>query len=276
MNIRSFLYIVLILVLAGCTSSNYEVATIRIKGSDTMLQLTEKLATQYMKGNPSVSIYVDGGGTASGVNSLIKNEVDIATASRSLKAEEAKLLAEYYGSLGMYYLIAKDALSIYINQNNPVKEFTLSELKKIFLCEINNWKELGGEDKMIQTVIRTPNSGTHLYFLEHVLEGSEYCNNSVVLPTTESVIDFIDENENAIGYGGIGYKENMTHAAINGIESSEANARNDRYPITRYLHFFTSKTPTGAIKNFIDWVLSPAGQKVVKDSGFIPLWEISY
>jgi phosphate transport system substrate-binding protein len=241
-----------------------------------MLQLTEKLATQYMKGNPSVSIYVDGGGTASGVNSLIKNEVDIATASRSLKAEEAKLLAEYYGSLGMYYLIAKDALSIYINQNNPVKEFTLSELKKIFLCEINNWKELGGEDKMIQTVIRTPNSGTHLYFLEHVLEGSEYCNNSVVLPTTESVIDFIDENENAIGYGGIGYKENMTHAAINGIESSEANARNDRYPITRYLHFFTSKTPTGAIKNFIDWVLSPAGQKVVKDSGFIPLWEISY
>jgi phosphate transport system substrate-binding protein len=96
------------------------------------------------------------------------------------------------------------------------------------------------------------------------------------LPTTESVIEYIDENVNAIGYGGIGYKDDIIHAEIEGIAASEINARNDKYPITRYLNFFTSRTPKGAVKDFIDWVLSPAGQKIIKESGFIPLWEISY
>jgi phosphate transport system substrate-binding protein len=241
-----------------------------------MLQLTEALAREYMKKHPGVSIYIEGGGSSSGINSLINNEVDIAIASRSLKAEEAKVLAEYYGSLGMYYLIAKDALSIYINKDNPVKNFSVDDLKKIFTCEITNWKELGGKDENIQPVIRTPNSGTHLYFQEHILEGLQYCESAVVLPTTESVIEYIDENENAIGYGGIGYKDDIIHARIDGIEASEQTARNDKYPITRYLHFFTSRTPKGAVKDFIDWVLTPEGQKIVKQAGFIPLWEISY
>lgn len=241
-----------------------------------MLQLTELLAREYMKDHNGVSIYVEGGGSSSGINSLINNEVDIATASRSLKAEEAKVLAEYYGSLGMYYLIAKDALSIYVNKDNPVKNFSIDDLKRIFTCQVTNWKELGGNDEIIQPVIRTPNSGTHLYFQEHILEGSKYCESAVVLPTTESVIDYIEDNENAIGYGGIGYKGDIVHARINGIEASEQTARNDTYPITRYLHFFTSRTPKGAVKDFIDWVLTPEGQKIIKEAGFIPLWEISY
>jgi phosphate transport system substrate-binding protein len=273
---KKFLLLIIVLLFAACTSGDYQVAAIRIKGSDTMLQLTENLAREYMRENPGISIYVEGGGTSSGVNSLIKNEVDIATASRSLKAEEAKVLAEYYGSLGMYYLIAKDALSIYINKDNPITNFTMNELKRIFTCEITNWKELGGKDEKIQPVIRTPNSGTHLYFQEHILEGLQYCESAVVLPTTESVIEYIDENVNAIGYGGIGYKDDIIHAEIEGIAASEINARNDKYPITRYLNFFTSRTPKGAVKDFIDWVLSPAGQKIIKESGFIPLWEISY
>ena len=263
-------------IITACSSSNYQVATIHIKGSDTMLQLTEALAREYMKEHTGVSIYVEGGGSSSGISSLINNEVDIATASRNLKAEEAKILAEYYGSLGMYYLIAKDALSIYVNKDNPIKSFSVDELKKIFTCQITNWKELGGNDKLIQPVIRTPNSGTHLYFQEHILEGLQYCDKAVVLPTTESVIDYIDENENAIGYGGIGYKDDIVHARIDGVEASEQTARNDKYPITRYLHFFTSRTPKGAVKDFIDWVLTPEGQKIIKEAGFIPLWEISY
>jgi phosphate transport system substrate-binding protein len=270
------LAISLLLVFAACSGSNNQVATIRIKGSDTMLQLTENLAREYMREHPGISIYVEGGGTSSGVNSLINKEVDIATASRSLKAEEAKTLADYYGTLGMYYLIAKDALSIYVNKNNPVQNFSLNDLKKIFTCQITNWKQFGGEDAKIQPVIRTPNSGTHLYFQEHILEGSDYCDSAIVLPTTESVIEYIEENENAIGYGGIGYKDNILHAKIENIPASEENARNDKYPITRYLHFFTSRTPKGAVKDFIEWVLSPQGQKNIKESGFIPLWEISF
>jgi phosphate transport system substrate-binding protein len=267
--------IILIFILIGCSSVNQQANTIRIKGSDTMLILTKSLAREYMLQNKDISIYVEGGGTTSGVNALINQEIEIATASRSLKPDEAKVLAEYYGSVGMYYLVAKDALSIYLNKENDVKNLSIQELKKIFTGEIKNWKELGGNDKEIIPIIRTPNSGTHFYFKEHVLEGTDYNNKSHVVPTTTTVIEFVKENENAIGYGGIGYAEGVNHASIDGVEATELNARNDTYPITRYLHFFTSRTPAGAVKDFIDWVLTPEGQAIIKQSGFIPLWEVS-
>jgi phosphate transport system substrate-binding protein len=273
---KFFLIIVVVFFLVGCSAETYKVSKIVIKGSDTMLPLTEMLAEEYMRNNPGVSIYVEGGGTTSGVRALIRGEVDISTASRSLKAEEAKMLADYYGSLGMYYLVAKDALSIYLNPENPVVNLSIKQLKKIYTCEITNWQEVGGNDQKILPIIRPPNSGTHQYFLEHVLEGETYCEDVKIEPTTKSVIEVIDENPNAIGYGGIGYKEDIIHAKINNIEASEENARNDKYPITRYLHFFTSRSPSGSVKSFIDWVLTPEGQKVIDEAGYIPLWEVSY
>ncbi len=262
--------------LLGCSSSTIPIGMVRIKGSDTMLLLTEKLAEEYMQRNPGVSIYVEGGGTSSGVRALINGETDISTASRTLMPEEAKILADYYGSLGMYFLIAKDALSIYLNPENPVKNITTDQLKKIFTCEIKNWKELGGLDEPILPIIRTPNSGTYFYFKEHILLDEEYCQSAVIANTTEEVISIIDKNINAIGFGGIGFQTDIYHAYVENIEPSENNARNDTYPITRYLHFFTSKTPSGVVKNFIDWVLSPEGQKIVHETGFIPLWELSF
>ena len=258
----------------GCTVKPVEVATITIKGSDSMLQLTENLAEEYMKLNPGISIYVYGGGTSEGVRALIRNEIDICTASRNLKPEETKALADYYGTVGLFYLVAKDALCVYVNPYNPLKDFTVEQLKKIFECKIKNWKELGGKDQNIIPIIRNLNSGTHLYFKEHVLEGDEYCNDAVVEATTRSVIDYVEKNEGAIGYGSIGYKGDIFYAKIEGIEPSEKTVQNDTYPITRYLHFFTSKEPKGTVKNFIDWVLFPDGQKIIKQSGFIPLWEI--
>jgi phosphate transport system substrate-binding protein len=207
---------------------------------------------------------------------LIRGEADICTASRLLKPDESKLLADYYGTLGMFFLIAKDALTIYINPENPVKNLTLQQLKEIYTCQITNWKELGGSDELIIPIMRNPNSGTHLYFKEYVLGGEEYCKNVVIEPLTENVIEKIIENENAIGYGGIGFTEDVYHASIEGIKPTEENARNDVYPITRYLHFFTQKTPGGAVKDFIDWVLRPDGQKIINDSGYIPLWELPY
>lgn len=269
-------YFLIFLILLGCSSKPYKTSVIRIKGSDTMLILTRKLADEYMNRNPGVSIYVEGGGTANGIKSMIKREVDICTASRLLKPDEAKLLADYYGTLGMYFLLAKDALSIYLNPQNPVKNLTIEELKKIYTCKITNWQQLGGNNEPVLLVSRNPNSGTYLYFKEHILEGEEYCPQAVVIPTTESIIDFITENKNAIGYGGIGYGEDIYHSTIEGIEPTEDNARNDTYPITRYLHFFTSKSPSGEIKNFIDWVITPEGQKIIRKEGYIPLWEISF
>lgn len=272
---KKYVTVLFLLILFGCSATRVDVAIIRIKGSDTMLLLTQMLAEEYMRNNPGVSIYVEGGGTSSGVKSLIRGEIDICTASRTLKADEAKSLADYYGTLGVFYLIAKDALSIYVNPDNPVRDISIENLRKIYTCKIKNWHELGGLNQEVLPVIRNPNSGTHAYFKEHVLGGSEYCTSIMVEPTTESVIETVSENENAIGYGGIGYGEDIVHISIDGIAPTEENARNDRYPITRYLHFFTSRTPTGPVKSFIDWVLTPEGQAIIKEAGFIPLWKLS-
>ena len=239
-----------------------------------MLLLTENLAKEYMKLNPGVSIYVYGGGTATGIRALINGEIDICTASRNLVPDEAKTLAEYYGSVGLFYLIAKDALSVYVNRYNPVKDLSMDELKNIFECEVTDWSKLGGKHQNIIPVIRNLNSGTYLFFKEHVMTGGEYCDEAVVEATTSEIIRFVEENENAIGYGSMGYNGNIAHAKINGIEPSEKNAQNDTYPLTRYLHFFTTQVPNGLVKKFIDWVLSPQGQNVIKQSGYIPLWEL--
>ena len=261
------------LLFTACSGGFSDSETIYIKGSDTMFELTSNLAEVYMKEKPGISIKIEGGGTAEGIKALIKNQIDICTASRNLKPDEAKLLADYYGSLGLVFLVAKDGLSIYLHPSNPVKDVSLSQLKKIYTGEITNWKVIGGKDSPIITVTRNPNSGTYLFFKEHILEGEDYSQNKTVQSTTSEIIKFIAENENAIGYGGMGYCGNVLHAKIEGVEPNSENVRNDSYPITRYLHFFTTKSPGGQVKNFIDWVLSPAGQSVVRKSGYIPLWE---
>ena len=268
-----FILVVYIFVVAGCSSKISKGNIVTISGSDTMFELTSKLAEEYMKDHPGISVKVDGGGTASGIRQLIKGNIDICTASRNLKPEEAKDLAEYYGSLGLVFLIAKDALSIYLHPENPVKNLTFDQLKKIYIGDINNWKLVGGIDTLIQPVTRNPNSGTYLYFKEHILEAEEYVNSSLIIPTTREIVRYVEQNINAIGYGGMGYTGKVKHIKIDGVEPTETNVINDTYPIIRYLHFFTTKSPGGEVKRFIDWVLSPAGQSVVRKSGFIPLWE---
>jgi phosphate transport system substrate-binding protein len=270
---NNLLSLFLILLLSGCSSNISNKNIVNISGSDTMFELTSKLAEEYMKDHTGISVKVDGGGTAAGIKQLINGEIDICTASRNLKPEEAKQLADYYGSLGLVFLIAKDALSIFVNTKNPVNNINSKQLKNLFLSEITNWKSLGGNDSLIQPVIRNPNSGTYLYFKDHVLDGDEYGDNTLVIPTTREIVKYIETNENAIGYGGMGYTGNVKYLKIDGVEPIETNVRNDTYPIIRYLHFFTTKNPGGEVKRFIDWVLSPAGQSVVRKAGFIPLWE---
>ncbi|MBT8392806.1 MAG: phosphate ABC transporter substrate-binding protein [Ignavibacteria bacterium] len=264
------------LLLTNCSIKPVEVAKIVIMGSDSMLELTENLAESYMKKNPGISIYAYGGGTSKGVDALIKGKTDICTASRNLKPEEAKALAEYYGTVGLFFLVAKDALSIYLNSKNTIKDLSLQELKELFTCKIKNWNQVGGKNAPVVLVIRNPNSGTHYFFKENILGGGEYCQDVIVESTTKNVIEYIESNENAVGYGAMGFKGNTFSPKIDGIEPSEKNAQNDTYPLTRYLHFFTSSAPKGAVKDFIDWVLSPEGQAIIKKSGYISLWEIPF
>ena len=272
-NTLLIVYLVMMIILSGCSTNVSNKNIVAISGSDTMFELTSTLAEEYMKENPGFSVKVEGGGTAAGIRQLIKGEIDICTASRNLKPEEAKALADYYGSLGLVFLISKDALSIYLHPENSIQNITFKQLKNIYIGDIDNWKSVGGIDTLILPATRNPNSGTYLYFKDHVLDGEEYGENSVIIPTTREIVKFVEENVNAIGYGGMGYTGKIKHIKIDGVEPIEANVRNDTYPIIRYLHFFTTKSPKGEVKKFIDWVLSLAGQSVVRKAGFIFLWE---
>ena len=274
MKKKILIFFIIAIILPACSGSFSEKnSTIRIKGSDTMLYLTKILAREYMKTYPGISVYVEGGGTVTGIKALAEGEIDICTASRPLEGEDVKLLAEKYRSVGISTLIAKDALSIYVNLKNPVNNIEVEQLKNIFICNINSWVEFGWDNEKIVLVGRNTNSGTYLYFKEHVLEGNDYCDMLKVESTTESIVRFVSENQYAIGYGGIGYVSNSVKTLkINGIDANKENVLNDKYPLSRYLHLYTIQAPEGKIKDFIDWVISDEGQKYVSQSGYIPIW----
>lgn len=268
-----FLIVIILSACSGSGSVSEMNSTIRIKGSDTMLYLTKILAREYMKTNPGASVYVEGGGTVTGIKALAEGKIDICTASRPLEGEDIKLFADNFRSIGVSTLIAKDALCIYVNLKNTVNNIEVGQLKNIFICNFNNWVELGWDNEKIVLVGRNTYSGTYLYFKEHVLDGNDYCDQMNVEPTTESLVRFVSANQYAIGYGGIGYvSDSVKTLKINGLSASKENVLNDKYPISRYLHFYTIQPPQGKIKDFIDWVISDEGQKFVSQSGYISIW----
>lgn len=239
-----------------------------------MIILAELWAEEYMKANPGISVYAEGGGTATGMEALIKGDIDICTASRPINPGEARRLVEHQGYLGISFLAAKDALSIYLHPENPVRNLTVAQLKDIYMGKISSWKEVGGKDAQIALFSRSPNSGTHLYFQEHILEGQPYSAAAQTVTSAAAVVEAVAQNPNAIGYGGIAYGQNLVHCKINGVTPTEANVRNDSYPISRYLYFYTIKEPSGNVKRFIDWALSREGQAAVKKIGYVPLREV--
>ncbi|MFZ5515859.1 MAG: phosphate ABC transporter substrate-binding protein [Candidatus Zhuqueibacterota bacterium] len=270
---RKILILILLLIIVSDCSHIIRARhdTIHIMGSDTMLILASRWAEEYMKISPNTSVYVEGGGSHKGFEALIQGKTDICTASRPVLADEARLLAERYNKIGMNFLVAKDALSIYVHPENPVKNLTIEQLAKIYRGEITNWSQIGGKMSPILVLIRSPNSGTYIYFREHILEGEPYSQFAQILTSTSAIVKAVQENEEAIGYGGLAYGKEVVHCRINNVEPTEENVRNDTYPITRYLYLYTIDSPRGIVKQFINYTLKE-GQAAIRDVGYIPLW----
>ena len=266
------------LLISGCSSiphlSPQASSSIRIKGSDTLLYLAESWALEYMKQYPGVSIYVEGGGSALGIEALINGSADIASASRPLRAEEIRELMKQRGSLGFSVLCAKDALSIYVHPSNPVETVSIPQLRGIFTGSIKNWSSLGGQDSPITVYARNPNSGTYAFLEEHILLGDTYLQDAVTLSTASEVTEAIARDLNGIGYAGFVHSGNIKGLSIGGVEPTPENVRNGTYPIARHLYFYLVREPRGHIKRFIDWILSNEGQKVAESVGYIPLYEL--
>ncbi len=261
------------ILFSGCRFTGVEKNVIRIKGSDTMKNLVKALAQEYMKVNNDLFIDVSGGGTAEGIEALINDEIDICNASRAMKAEEIKRLFRFHNKLGISFLISKDAIVIYVNKNNPLQNLSMEEVKKIFEGKITRWDALGWDPEDIKIATRNRFSGTRLFFEERFLDGNKINKESYQFGTTREIIEYVERNEYAIGYGAYGLKGNVKLVKINSIIPNLVNIKNDRYPVTRYLHFYTVDLPKGEVKSFINWVISEKGQAIIEKEGFVPIWK---
>ncbi len=257
---------------------------IQIKGSDTMVNLGQAWAEAYMKEHPGTSIAVNGGGSGVGIAALINGDTDIAQASREMTKEEMEL-AKKKGLNPQQFVVAKDGLSVIVNPKNPVSKLTIAQLSDIYTGKITNWKQVGGKNAPIVVLSRDKSSGTYMFFLEHVVrrgnpKGTEEYGKSVLMQvSSQTIADEVAQNENAIGYVGMGYVDKSKHKAIAVakdvgspyIEPTLQNVLNNSYPIARELYFYTPNEPSGEIKDFINFVLSDAGQKIVTKLDFVPI-----
>ena len=278
------------LLLTGCnppqtdpSSGTSITATIENKGSDTIVNLALAWAETYQMSHPEVRISVTGGGSGTGFAALINATVDIANASRRIKPEE-QAAAEANGITPVEYVIARDAIAIIVNQENPIAQLTLDQVSDIYSGEINNWMDVGGEDRPIVRLSRETNSGTHVYFLENVIrkgdkeEKTLFSTDTLLLPSSEGISAEIRQNPNAIGYDGLGYvTDDLKVVAISRGDAdpfvlpSAETVDSMEYPIARDLYMYTAGEPTGTVKAYLDWIISPEAQLIVSRLGFVPI-----
>jgi len=264
------------LLLAQCAGQRSS-KPVTLKGSDTMVILGQRWAEKYMAGHPGATIQVTGGGSGTGIAALINGTTDICQASRPMKDEEKQQIAQKYGAPPTETLVAKDGLSIYLNEKNAVKELSFAQLKNVYTGKVTNWKALGGANAPITAYGRENNSGTYTFFKEHVLENADYASAVQTLPGTAAVVNAVAKDPNGIGYGGAAYAQGVHECAIRkdpgspAVLPSEATVHDGTYPIARGLFWYTRKAPEGAIKEFVDYVLSPPGQALAKEVGYFPV-----
>ncbi len=261
---------------AGSSSEQPSAASLTIKGSDTMVILAQRWAQSFMDANPAKVLQVSGGGSGTGFAALINGTADLANVSRPITDREAQHLRERHGVDPAAFTVALDALAVYVRSDNPVRVLSVAQIKRIFRGHVTRWNEVGGPDKPIVLYSRENNSGTYMHFKNHVLDGEDFAAATQTLPGTAAVINAVSKDPNGIGYGGIAYAEGVSivHVGAEGetpLEPTLQNATSGRYPLTRFLHVYSARQPTGVAKQYIDFILSDAGQQIVEGVGYYPL-----
>jgi len=261
-------------------------AVIQNIGSDTMVNLAQEWAEAYRKVEPTVSVEVSGGGSGVGISSLINGTVDIANASRAMTDGEKAQARRNTGKDPMEFVVGYDAVAVYVHKDNPVQVLSIAQLREIYAegGSIEKWSQLGvknSQDRIVR-VSRQNNSGTYVYFREHVLNKRDYKQGAIKCSGSKDVVELVGRTPGAIGYSGLGYYDKRIVKAVKtaktekgpAYEPSVASVHTGTYPLARPLRMYTLGPPSGAIKKYIDWILSPAGQKIVAEAGYVPLSEV--
>lgn len=261
-----------------------ETFTLQNTGSDTLVNLALAWAERYMEIHPEVRISVTGGGSGTGIASLINGTIQIANASREMSAEEIAA-AKKNGIDPVRFTVALDAIAVVENPENPVAGLTVRQVSDMYTGRFRRWSQVGGEDRPVVLLSRESNSGTYVYFLEQVVrrgdpKGAElFSPETLLMPSSEGITAEVRQNPNAIGYDGLGYvTADMKKVAIARGEKapyvlpSAQSVRDGSYPVSRPLFMYTAGQPDGRIKAYLDWVMHD-GQHLVKELGFVPLPE---
>jgi len=272
------------LLLAGCSSGHREPAAgartmltaITLKGSDTMVLLCQRWSEKFHERNSGIDVQVSGGGSGTGIAALTNGSTDIASSSRTMKESEKKAITEKFGSDVVEIPVARDGVVIYVHEGNPVDSLTLKQARAIYQGEITNWRQVGGRDEKIILYGRENSSGTYEFFKEHVLKKQDFAAITQTLQGTAAIINAVRNDENGIGYGGGAYAHGVKQlrvAADSGaaVAPTEENVKSGAYPLSRDLYLYLRQEPNGAIKEFIDWVLSADGQNYTREMGYFPV-----
>jgi phosphate transport system substrate-binding protein len=269
--------------ITGCGKRSTS-SMVQIKGSDTMVNLGQAWAEAYMNSHSGSNVAVTGGGSGTGIAAMIQGTTDIAEASRAMKAEEISL-AEQRKIDPTEHEVALDALSVIVNPANPVDKLTIDQLSDIFTGKITNWKQVGGTDTKIVILSRDKSSGSHVFFLEHVLRRGkdkgpeEYAQSALMMPSNQAIADQVSTDKGDIGYVGLGYVDAKKQKALAVsktaagpfVKPSIETAIDHTYPVARPLYWYTNGEPKGEVKSLLDFVMSPDGQKIVDRLGFAPI-----
>lgn len=242
---------------------------VTIAGSTTVLPIAQATAEIFMDNNPDVNISVRGGGSSVGIASIMAGTVDIGDASRHIKAKE--LAAARESGINPYEnVVANDGIAMVVHKNNNVKNLTIEQIKDIFTGKIINWKEVSGPALPIVVISRDVSSGTFEVFNSLILSGATQIDGALMLASNNAVVSTIASTPGAIGYAGLGYVNNTINAVkVNNVMPTKATIQDKSYPIARTLHMYTNGKPKGLVKEYIDFILSPEGQKLVEEQGFI-------
>ncbi len=269
----------------GQTGKKPAKTIIQNKGSDTMVNVAQVWAEEYGKVAPDVEVEVSGGGSGVGIAALIKGAVDVANASRDLKPSEAEQAEKNTGKKPVGFTVGFDALAVYVHKDNPLSEITLEQLTALYAegGKTTRWSELGAtipgvSDDTIVRVSRQSSSGTYEFFREHALGNKDFRMGSRDLNGSKEVVELVGSTPTAIGYSGMGYAtaevkmvKVTSKPGSPAIAPTVAAVHDKTYPLARSLHLYTLGEPQGALRLYIDWILSDAGQKVVEDSGYVPV-----
>ncbi len=263
-------------LVAGCGGGRDRAKSVNVKGSDTMVILGQKWADEYMKAHPGTVVAITGGGSGTGIAQLINGTTDIAQSSRPMKDEEKQKAAEAGGGAVEEHAVARDGVTVYVHSVNPVATISMEQLRGVYTGTITNWKDLGGADAPITVYSRENNSGTYVFFKEHVLGGADFIDRAQTLPGTAAVVNAVKNDPGGIGYGGIAYGEGIRHLGILGadgapVEPTEETIKSGAYPLSRPLYWYVAAKAPQAARDLLAWVTSPEGQAHVIEVGYFPV-----